>query len=154
FGASGTLAARETGPQPPVDAGVAIRDGVRDDAGAAARLDIDLAEAMLPSPSFSERRPEEKDALVAEWQEVWDEPGQHAYFVAERTGAIVGHILLYRRPPDMRVPAGSIDLADASTAPEERGTGVGLALTHHVLGWAHDQGIEVMTTDWRMTNLW
>ena len=29
------------------------------------------------------------------------------------TGAIVGHILLYRRPPDLRVPADSIDLAQA-----------------------------------------
>ena len=80
-------------------------------------------------------------------------PDNHRHFVAERDGTIVGHILLYRRPPDLRVPEGSIDLADASTAPEERGTGVGLALTHHVLAWAHEHGYEVMTTDWRMTNL-
>ena len=31
---------------------------------------------------------------------------------------------------------------------------MGRALTEHVLAWAHEQGIPVMTTDWRMTNLW
>ena len=154
FGASAALAARETEALPHVDSGVVIRDGVREDARAAARLDIHLAEAMQPSPSFSEIAPDEEDTLAAEWQDVWDDPDPHRYFVAERGGKVVGHILLYRRPPDLRVPAGSIDLADASTAPEERGTGVGLALTHHVLRWAYEQGIEVMTTDWRMTNLW
>src|SRR5439155_7260744 len=92
-------------------------------------------------------------ALAAEWVEVWDDPDPHRHFVAERDGEIVGHILLYRRPPDLRVPADSIDLADASTLPAQRGSGVGLALTHHVLGWAHEHGYPTMTIDWRMTNL-
>lgn len=153
FGGSGALAAQETGERPRVDAGVVIRESTPDDAPAAARLDIHMTKSMIPSPSFSGLQPEDEDELTAEWAEVWDDPENHQHFVAERNGAVVGHILLYSRPPDLRVPAGSIDLADASTAPEERGTGVGLALTNHVLGWAHEQGIEVMTTDWRMTNL-
>ena len=32
-------------------------------------------------------------------------------------------------------------------------TGAGLALTQHVLHWAHENGYPVMTIDWRMTNL-
>jgi GNAT superfamily N-acetyltransferase len=75
-------------------------------------------------------------------------------FVAERDGRIVGHTLLYRRPPDLRVPPDAIDLAQGSTEPEARGTGVGRALTEHVIRWAHEHGHPAMTTDWRLTNLW
>jgi GNAT superfamily N-acetyltransferase len=153
FGASAALAARATGPQPRVEAGVAIRESTPEDAQAAARLDIHMIESMIPSPSFSGLEPEDEDALAAEWLEVWDDPENHRHFVAERGGEIVGHILLYRRPPDLRVPAASIDLADASTVQEQRGTGVALALTNHVLGWAHEHGFPTMVTDWRMTNL-
>ena len=153
FGASAALAIREAEPQPAVDGGVAIRESSRDDVGAAVRLDRHQFESMLGSPSFSRNEPPEEEALAAEWAEVWDDPEAHRHFVAERDGAIVGHILLYRRPSDLRVPADSIDLADASTLPEARGSGVGLALTHHVLGWAHEHGYTTMTIDWRMTNL-
>jgi predicted N-acetyltransferase YhbS len=153
FGASAALAIRETGPQPAVDGGVTIRESTRDDVRAAARLDRHQFEWMLGSPSFSRHEPPEEDALAAEWTEVWDDPDAHRHFVAERDGGVVGHILLYRRPPDLRVPVDSIDLADASTSPEERGSGIGLALTYHVLGWAHEHGYATMTIDWRMTNL-
>jgi GNAT superfamily N-acetyltransferase len=153
FGASATLAARETGPQPPVAADIVVREGTPDDTRAAAALDRQMILSMLPSPSFSSRQPDDEETFAAEWAEVWDEPDIHRYFVAERNGEVVGHVLLYRRPPDLRVPADSIDLAAASTRPDERGSGVGLALTHHVLGWAHEHGYPTMTTDWRMTNL-
>ena len=66
---------------------------------------------------------------------------------------MVGHVVLYRRPPDLRVPANSIDLAAASTEPEARGSGVGRAMAAHVLAWAHDADIPVMVIDWRMANL-
>ena len=60
---------------------------------------------------------------------------------------------LFRRPADLRVPVDSIDLADCLTEPGLRGSGVGLALTAHVITWAHENGYPTMTTDWRMTNL-
>ena len=94
-----------------------------------------------------------QEEVAAEWREEGLED-KYELFVAERDGRIVGHILLYRRPPDLRVPKKSIDLAQASTEPEARGTGVGRALTAHVIRWANENGIPVMTTDWRMTNLW
>jgi predicted N-acetyltransferase YhbS len=153
FGGSAALGTRETAPEPSVDAGVEIRESTPDDVNAAAELERAMQESMVPAPSFGWGQPEEKAALVEEWADTWDQPETFRHFVAERGGAIVGHILLYRRPADLRVPADSIDLAQASTRPSERGTGVGVALTHHVLAWAYEQGYPTMVTDWRMTNM-
>jgi predicted N-acetyltransferase YhbS len=152
FGASAVLAMRETGPEEPFDGDVTIRTGTPDDFAAAARLELAMFQAMLPSPSFSELTLQTLEEVEAEWRE--DDFSPYELFVAERDGTVVGHVLLYRRPPDLRVPRDAIDLAAASTFPEARGTGVGRALTAHVLSWAAEQGIPVMTIDWRITNLW
>lgn len=153
FGASAALAIRETAPEEPVDAGVEIRHGTRDDHPEAARLELEMSRAMQPSPSFSGIELQTFDEVLAEWNEEDDED-EFELFVAERDGRVVGQFLLYRRPPDLRVPDRNIDLAQASTEPEARGTGVGLALMAHVFRWAHENGYPTMTTDWRMTNLW
>lgn len=153
FGASAALAMRETAAEEPFDGGVEIRDGTPDDFDEAARLELAMSESMLRSPSFSGIALQTREEVLAEWQDDGDSD-EYELFVAERDGRIVGHFLLYRRPPDLRVPEGSIDLAQASTEREARGTGVGRALTAHVIRWAHEHGNAVMTTDWRMTNLW
>jgi GNAT superfamily N-acetyltransferase len=152
FGASAALAMRETEAEEPFDAGVSIRHGTRDDYAEASRLELEMSAAMVPSPSFSDVPLQTQEEVLAEWNEGGDE--EYELFVAERDGRIVGQFLLYRRPPDLRVPESSIDLSQASTEPEARGTGVGRALTTHVIRWAHEHGYPVMTTDWRMTNLW
>jgi GNAT superfamily N-acetyltransferase len=152
FGASAALAIRETGPEEPFEGGVEIRHGTPDDYEEAARLELEMSASMVPSPSFSDVPLQTPDEVVAEWRE--GDAADYELFVAEREGRIVGQFLLYRRPPDLRVPTNSIDLAQASTEPEVRGTGVGRALTAHVIRWAHEHGYPVMTTDWRMTNLW
>jgi GNAT superfamily N-acetyltransferase len=153
FGASAVLAMRETGREEPFDGGVTIRQGTPDDFDDAARLELAMSEAMLPAPSFSEIVLQTQEEVAAEWREDGDSD-QYELFVAEREARVVGHSLLYRRPPDLRVPENGIDLSQASTEPEARGTGVGRALTAHVIRWAHEHGYPVMTTDWRMTNLW
>jgi GNAT superfamily N-acetyltransferase len=152
FGASAALAMRETGLEEPFDAGVSITHGTRDDYAEAARLELEMSASMLPSPSFSEVPLQTLDQLLTEWNEGDDD--KYELFVAERDGRVVGQFLLYRRPPDLRVPRDSIDLSQASTDPQARGTGVGRALTAHVIRWAHEHRYPVMTTDWRMTNLW
>jgi GNAT superfamily N-acetyltransferase len=151
FGASATLAMRGTGPEEPFDADVSIRNGTRDDYSEAARLELEMSASMQPSPSFSDIPLQTHEEVLAEWNEGDDD--QYELFVAERDGRVVGQFLLYRRPPDLRVPENSIDLSQASTESGARGAGVGRALTAHVIRWAHDNGYPVMTTDWRMTNL-
>ena len=112
---------------------------VRNDFDDAARLELAMGEAMQPSPSFSDLALQTQEEIAAEWREE-GLADKYELFVAERDGRVVGHVLLYRRPPDLRVPENSIDLAQASTYPEARGSGVGRALTAHVIRWAHENG--------------
>ena len=50
-------------------------------------------------------------------------------------------------------PERAAFLGFASTLPEFRGSGLGLALTDASFNWAAENGYEVMVTDWRVTNL-
>ncbi len=152
FGASGVLAIRETAGAEPFAADVTIRRGTAEDLDASWRLDRELSEAMVPSPSFSDVRTQSEQEYIDDWKDTWDDE-QFEHFVAELDGHVVGHSLLYRRPHDLRVPRDGIDLANAATLSEFRGRGVSRALTAHVLAWAHEHGHPAMTTDWRMTNL-
>jgi GNAT superfamily N-acetyltransferase len=151
FGASSYMAAREVEPES-FESEVVVRDGTPEDLEDAARLDRAMAESMDPAPSFSGLVPQSQEAAVEEWRDTWDDE-QFVHFVGELDGRVVGHLVLYKGREGLRIPAGSIDLAAASTEPEARGAGVGRALTAHAFTWAHDAGYRVMTTDWRMTNL-
>jgi ribosomal protein S18 acetylase RimI-like enzyme len=152
FGASAALAMRETVPERPAASGVEIRPGSPEDLETAARLDMEMRTSMGPAPSFSQPGSWTHEQYVEDWRDTWDE-NRFVHFVAELERRVVSHILLYKRPHDLRVPRESIDLAGASTLPAARGSGAGRALTEHVLHWAHEHGYPVMTTDWRMTNL-
>jgi len=152
FGASAALAMRETGPEHAPDSRVTVRLSTPADLEPVAVLDRMLYGHLQLPPSFSGLPLPEPAEFIDDWHNLWEEK-EHTHFVAEQDERIVGHALLYRRPADLRVPANSIDLADCLTEPGFRGSGVGLALTAHVLTWAHENGYPTMTTDWRMTNL-
>lgn len=151
FGASGVTAAREVAPEP-FESRVAVRNGTPDDLEEAARLDREMARSMEPAPSFSGRELESEADTVEEWRDTWDDD-LFVHFVAELEGRAIGHLVLYRGREGLRIPAGSIDLAAASTEPEARGSGVGRALTAHALAWAQAADYRSMTADWRTTNL-
>lgn len=155
FGCQFVLAVRETADEAPMDFGGAIRPGRPEDLPAVAAFDKLLWDLQAGSPSFSGLQVPDLPEFELEWRDLWDDPSTYTPFVAERDGQIVGHAVVYRRPPgDLRVPEdGNIDLAHAATRPEVRGTGVGLALTAHVLAWARANGFASMTTDWRSVNL-
>jgi GNAT superfamily N-acetyltransferase len=147
------LAVREAEAAAPVDFGGSLRPGTPDDLPAVARLDRLLWEVLAASPSFSGRDVEAED-FEAEWADLWEDPLFPLHVVAERDGRVIGHALLYHRPEgDLRVPPANVDLAAAATLDDVRGSGAGLALTAHVLNWAHEQGYRSLTTDWRVVNL-
>jgi len=147
------FAVRGTEPAEPVAFGGTIRAGTPDDLRAVAELDRILWTVQADAPSFSGLDVEAED-FEAEWAGLWTDPLFPLHVVAERAGRVVGHALLYSRPNgDLRVPAGNVDLAHAATIEGARGSGVGLALTAHVLRWAHEHGFRSITTDWRSVNL-
>lgn len=90
----------------------------------------------------------------AEWAGLWDDPLFPLHVVAERRGGSWA----MRSSTHVR-PATSASQGPTSTwrTPQRsrasEGSGVGLALTSEVLTWAHEQGYESMTTDWRSVNL-
>jgi GNAT superfamily N-acetyltransferase len=155
FCASAALAIRDTAPAhedtAPVDVRVRLSTpaDLPDVANIAGFLDTELN----ASPSFSSLPILSEEQQREEWSGTWEDD-RFVHFVAERDGRVVGHVLLYHRPGgDLRVPADSIDLGNAACEPAMRGSGVGLAMTAHVLAWAREQGYATMTTDWRMSNL-
>ncbi|HET7649046.1 MAG TPA: GNAT family N-acetyltransferase [Gaiellaceae bacterium] len=157
FGCQFIWAVRETDGESDVEVQLhnsLIRTGNPDDLHMVARFDQILWAHQARSPSFSGLDVPPLEEFEREWSDTWDDPETYPHFVAERDGRVVGHALLYRRPEgDLRVPHGNIDLAHAATLDDVRGTGVGLALTAHVLRWARHQGFRSMTTDWRSVNL-
>jgi L-amino acid N-acyltransferase YncA len=71
------------------------------------------------------------DAATEDRREAWLETladPKVAYFVAEFDGRVIGHTTLHERA-EFATPADSIYLASTATAPDVRGSGVGLALT-------------------------
>ena len=66
-----------------------------------------------------------------------------AFVPAERSGEHVGLLRADR----------AAFLGFASTLPEARGSGIGVALTQAGFAWAGEEGYSTMLTDWRVTNL-
>lgn len=154
FGCQLMWAVRETAQAPAVEFGGTIRPSTPGDLEPTAGFDEILWQHQARTPSFSGLDVPASAHFREEWSNLWNEDEYPAHFVAERDGRVVGHALLYLRPGgDLRVPAHNIDLGHVATLDDVRGTGVGLALTAHVLAWAHHHGYRSITTDWRSVNL-
>lgn len=152
FGGSAIQALLAVPERATCDAAAGIRLSTPDDLIDAARLHAVQEEHLTRPPSFNGLGLSSPSELEDEWRDTWTDE-RFVHFVAERGARILGHALLYRRPPDMRVPQGSIDLAGCATDADVRGTGLGIALTNYVIGWAAENGFKTMSTDWRLTNL-
>jgi GNAT superfamily N-acetyltransferase len=154
FGRQATLAVREAGSGEPVEFDGALRTTTPDDLRALAELEHMLWALLRDPPSYSGLAPETIQQHEEGWSDLWDKPDDLWSFVAEHGGRVVGAVVMYRRPTgDLRVPRDNVDLAFAATCEDVRGTGVGLALTHHALAWAQERGFRSVTTDWREVNL-
>ncbi|HEV8565321.1 MAG TPA: GNAT family N-acetyltransferase [Actinomycetota bacterium] len=153
FGHMHVEAIRESGGRPgDLPSGLTIRRGGRDDVDMALRIDRFIHDHQRLPPSFGliTLRPDEE--ARADWIETLEDPST-GYFVAELNGHTVGHSLLYAPEPDLGVPADAMYLASTATDPEVRGSGIGVALTEHVLAWAEETGHPAVVTNWRMSNL-
>jgi GNAT superfamily N-acetyltransferase len=153
FGQQQAHGIRASGASPPAaPAGLTISRG-----------GVELLDAMTPlasliwthqslSPVFSGVPLPSSAELRRDWEEALRDP-EVAYFLAERHGRAVGHALTYPARARLGTPPLTLDLAVVATMPEERRTGVGVALVEHVLGWARAEGYDAVVADWRVTNL-
>jgi GNAT superfamily N-acetyltransferase len=144
---------RESGADPrALPAGLSVRVGTIQDLRASPELLTQIWEHHTLSPTFTGLTVPSAEEFLTDAEEVLASPGV-AYFVAEQRGRVVGHLLLRPEEPDLARPPSSIYLAIAATLPEARGSGAGVALTEHALGWAREAGYETVQTDWRIANL-
>ena len=139
--------ARPSGGEPFEARGVTLRRGGPADLETAVRIDALIEQAQSASPSYSSYLQDER-----EHRETWVETlagDDVTYVVAERDGTPVGHVTLYPDPAD----DGALHLASTAVVPEERGSGVGRALTAFALSHAAELGYARLRTNWRVTNL-
>jgi GNAT superfamily N-acetyltransferase len=127
--------------------GFSIRLGGLDDLDAAARLAPIITEHQIEAPVWSGLKRPNDERFRENWREALADPAA-TWFLAERDdGEPLGGLLLWA---DEGEP---ISLDVASTFPEARGLGVGVALTEHAFWWARERGHERMKADWRIANL-
>lgn len=157
FGAQHAQAIREVPPEPSGDGDFVVRRAGGDDAEIAARLDLLLPDFQRRSPVFGGGSPPGLEELVAAYAEEIEQDDEGILLV-EKDGQTVGlltvadvshsgmHVGLSR-------PERTAILGLATTLPEVRGSGAGVALTNACFAWAREHGYETIVVDWRETNL-
>jgi ribosomal protein S18 acetylase RimI-like enzyme len=137
--------------------GVEIRPPSADEVEELIALDLALPEHQAQAPVFSTRPLPTREDSRKEWLETLAGDEEHilvgyldgrpvacwAYVPLERSGEHTGLARAQK----------AAFLSFASTLPEARGSGIGVALTDAGFAWAAEQGYSVMVTDWRETNL-
>ena len=134
----------------PVDArevdGFTVRKGGAEDLEVAMALAFVIFDHQAGPPTYAGVAAPPEAEVRESYAEHLADPAV-TYFVAERAGEPVGHLILER------VNDSEIELSVAATIPAARGLGVGSALTDLALGWAYEQGYRTCITDWRAANL-
>jgi ribosomal protein S18 acetylase RimI-like enzyme len=137
--------------------GVEIRRPSEDEIEALLEIDVALPRHQRGSPVFSDRPLPSEEELREEWAETLAGDEEHvlAAYLDGNPAAVwsVVHPRHSRLHKAIGVPDNAAFLGFASTLPEFRGAGLGVALTDASFAWAADQGFTAMITDWRVTNL-
>jgi len=137
--------------------GVEIRKPTADEIDALIELDLALPRHQRSSPVFSDRPLPSDQEIRDEWADTMS-GDEEEVLVGYRAGrplacwsVVAAEVSSHFR--NLALPDRTCYLAFASTVPEARGAGLGLALTDASLARAAERGYEVMVTDWRVTNL-
>ena len=135
----------------------AVREATEDDIERLVEIGPLLSRHQTQSPVFSSVPEQTADDVRADVLDDFATEGV-ANLVYEAEGRIVGNffvcsIELSSMHSGLARPPGSAFLGFAVTDPAFRGSGVGVALTDASFAWGRREGYDVMTTDWRVTNL-
>jgi ribosomal protein S18 acetylase RimI-like enzyme len=153
FGQQQTHAIRASGgTEPSLAEDLLVRRGGPEDLDRMEPLAMLIWEHQARSPVFAGITPPARETVRDDWAEALADPDV-AYFLAERNGRAIGHLLSYPGKPGLGTPHRSLDVAVVATLPAERGTGVGVALVEHALEWARAEDLDTVVVDWRVTNL-
>jgi ribosomal protein S18 acetylase RimI-like enzyme len=137
--------------------GFVIREPRAADVEALLSVDLALPAHQRGSPVFSEQPLPTEDAIREEWHSTLA-GNEEKILIGFKNGqpvacwSVVAAELSYHYKGLMR-PEQASYLAFASTVPEARGSGIGVALTQASLAAAAKDGYAAMVTDWRVTNL-
>jgi ribosomal protein S18 acetylase RimI-like enzyme len=157
FGAQHAQGIREVPEVADGDSDFTVRRAGADDAEIAARLDQLLPAFQVQSPVFATPSPPGLEEIVAEYAEAIDHEDEGILLV-EQEGRKVGlltvaNVSLSGMHVGLSRPERAAILGLATTLPEVRGSGAGVALTNACFAWARDHGYETIVVDWRETNL-
>jgi ribosomal protein S18 acetylase RimI-like enzyme len=137
--------------------GFEIREPREEDVEALLAVDLALPTHQRKSPVFSEQPLPTEEAVREEWHSTLA-GNEEKILIGFQNGepvavwSVVAAELSYHYKGLMR-PEQASYLAFASTVPEARGSGIGVALTQASLAAAARDGYATMVTDWRVTNL-
>jgi len=149
---------REVAPQTVrVPEGFEIRPPREEDVDQLVPIDLALPTHQRSSPVFSPRPLPSVEEIKAEW---------HKTLAGDQEELLIGCVdgkpvacwsvcdaRLSRDFSGLGLPERACYLAFASTLPEARGSGIGVALTDASIAAAAEDGYTSMVTDWRTTNL-
>jgi ribosomal protein S18 acetylase RimI-like enzyme len=143
--------------RPRVPADFEIRAPREEDVEALIAVDMALPAHQRSSPVFSGISLPSEDEIRSEW---------HSTLAGNDETVLIGldkgrPVAVWSFSPaktsvhyhGLMEPERAAYLAFASTLPESRGSGIGVALTEAVLAAAAEEGYSTMVTDWRVTNL-
>jgi ribosomal protein S18 acetylase RimI-like enzyme len=137
--------------------GFEIREPLEEDIEALLAVDISLPAHQRSSPVFSTRPLPTDEALRVEWRSTLAGAEEKVLI-----GCLDGRPVacwsispaeLSSHHRGLGRPERACCLGFASTLPEVRGSGIGVALTDASLAAAAAEGYAAMVTDWRVTNL-
>ncbi len=134
-----------------------IRPPAVDEIDSFVELDLALPRHQRSSPVFSDRPLPTEEEIREEWLDTLSKDEEDV-LVAFRGGKPLAVWSVYVGVPTSHFrglawPDHASYLAYASTLPEARGSGIGVALTEASLARAAERGDAAMVTDWRVTNL-
>jgi ribosomal protein S18 acetylase RimI-like enzyme len=137
--------------------GIEIREPRKEEIEELIEVDLALPAHQSRSPVFSSIGQPTREELRKEWTSTVADEEEHvlAAYADGRPVAVwsVSPVEVSSQHRGLGRPEHAAFLGFASTLPEFRGSGAGLALTDASFAWAAENGYEVMVTDWRVTNL-
>jgi ribosomal protein S18 acetylase RimI-like enzyme len=137
--------------------GVEIREPRTEEIEELIDVDLALPTHQTRSPVFSTIGPPSREEEREEWVKTLADDEENV-LVGYREGKPVAvwsvmSVEVSSQHRGVGRPERAAFIGFASTLPDFRGSGLGLALTDASFNWAAENGYDVMVTDWRVTNL-